>query len=141
VHFASSLLLYICLVFIVICHHTSFSMHFQSISETFLQSPLHWYLIPGRQKTSFLDFIYFRTFWIDKNRGKIPDQFFNRRRTLSKRSTRGELRGPNGPRWHALHVWARHPSLFASRASSWPPFYTRSSVSPKNLSHIFPETY
>jgi hypothetical protein len=52
---------------------------------------------------------------------KIIDQFFTRKRIVSKRSTRGEPRGPNGTRWHALHVWARHPGPFTPQALSWPP--------------------
>lgn len=72
---------------------------------------------------------------------KLPDQFFTRRKTMRERSTRGRPRGPNDPRWRALHVWARHLGSFEPRTLSRAPFYTRASVSPKNLSHIFPEIY
>ena len=63
-----------------------------------------------------------------KIKAKIPDQFFTWRSTLSQRSTRGGggLQGSKETRWRAL------PQV---------PLYKDASVSPKNLSHIFPEIY
>lgn len=72
---------------------------------------------------------------------KIPDQFFTRRSTVGQKITREEPRGGKEARWRALPSWACHPCPFHPRASSWVPFLTEASVSPKNLSHIFPEIY
>ena len=71
---------------------------FYMIYGTFIQSPYFWYLIYGRQNTPppFLVFIVSGVSWTQIIKGKIPRQFFIRRRAVERRPKRGRPRGPNG---------------------------------------------
>jgi hypothetical protein len=86
-----------------ICHDPSLFMYFKLIYGILIESTFHWYLIFGRQKNLiFPFFVVSGTFWLPKNqRKKIHDQFFIKRKTMGRRSTRGEPRGPNEARWRA----------------------------------------
>ena len=87
------------------------------IYGTFIQSHYFWYLISGRQNTPhFLVFIVSGVSRIQIIKGKIPRQFFIRRRVEERRSKAGGPRGPNGVGPRGPCTWPRGTHQLAPRA-------------------------